>query len=116
MHRDLKPENILFTSDNTVLVLKIIDFGRYKILKPKELVNELAGTVRVVFNVIALLDYLAPEIIKNVAYDEACDMWSCGVIMYLLLTGALPFKGITKEKTLEAIRTVELDYSDKVWS
>jgi serine/threonine protein kinase len=47
IHRDLKPENILFSNDNTVLMLKIIDFGRSKILKPKELVNELAGTVLV---------------------------------------------------------------------
>lgn len=58
---------------------------------------------------------MAPEIIRNVAYNEACDMWSCGVIMYLLLTGYLPFKGNTKEETLEAIKTVKLSYSDKVW-
>jgi len=43
-------------------------------------------------------------------------MWSCGVIMYLLLTNTLPFKGSTNELTLEAIKTAEVDYSDKVWS
>jgi calcium-dependent protein kinase len=59
---------------------------------------------------------LAPEIIENIAYNEACDMWSCGVIMYLLLTGNLPFRGKTKEEVLYAIKNVNLDYNDKVWS
>ena len=45
IHRDLKPENIVFTEDSDSLALKVIDFGRSKILKPNEKVNELAGTV-----------------------------------------------------------------------
>ena len=45
IHRDIKPENILFADDNGSLMLKVIDFGRSKIMKPKEKVSELAGTV-----------------------------------------------------------------------
>lgn len=115
MHRDLKPENILFTDDKPSLMLKVIDFGRSKFLKPREKVNELAGTV-FFYLILLKLYYLAPEIVKNQAYNESCDMWSCGVIMYLLITGSLPFKESSNEKTLEAISTAEVKYGETVWS
>lgn len=55
MHRDLKPENILFTNDDSTLMLKVIDFGRSRILKAREKVNELAGTVILTFNIVVIL-------------------------------------------------------------
>lgn len=59
---------------------------------------------------------MAPEIVNKQHYDESCDMWSCGVVMYLLVTGSLPFKGKLQEETLSLIQTKEVDYSDIIWS
>lgn len=55
IHRDLKPENILFTEDRKSPLLKVIDFGRSKLLKPREKVNELAGTVFLLYTSLVVL-------------------------------------------------------------
>ena len=47
---------------------------------------------------------MAPEILNNEQYNESCDIWSCGVIMYLLLSGKPPFYERTREATIEAIK------------
>eukprot|EP00826_Nyctotherus_ovalis_P029609 TRINITY_DN2344_c0_g2_i1.p1 TRINITY_DN2344_c0_g2~~TRINITY_DN2344_c0_g2_i1.p1 ORF type:complete len:451 (+),score=103.28 TRINITY_DN2344_c0_g2_i1:187-1539(+) len=79
IHRDLKPENILYTSKGT---LKLIDFGIS--VKSEAAANEkLAGTAQ----------YIAPEIYVDEIYSTACDVWSLGVIMYVLLSGHLPIGG-----------------------
>ena len=69
--------------------LKLIDFGCSKIfsVKKNNFNDENIGTIT----------YSSPEVLKN-NYTEKCDIWSCGVIMYLLLTGELPFNGITEEQ------------------
>lgn len=80
-HRDLKPENILIDEQNRV---KIIDFGTAGRVDPKKGIIGLKGTSY----------YVAPEVIdEKYAYDEKCDIWSIGVIMYVLLTGCAPFNG-----------------------
>lgn len=58
---------------------------------------------------------MAPEVVNKQDYNESCDMWSCGVIMYFLITGALPFKGATKEETLSAITNNKVNYESKKW-
>lgn len=79
IHRDLKPENILYTSKGT---LKLIDFGIS--VKSEAAANEkLAGTAQ----------YIAPEVYVDEIYSTACDIWSLGVIMYVLLSGHLPIGG-----------------------
>lgn len=75
VHRDLKPENILFNSN--LQIVKLIDFGMSKILQDENaLMNTKLGTPY----------YISPEILKG-KYDKSCDMWSIGVIAFVLLAG-----------------------------
>ena len=84
IHRDLNPENILIMDRNDLGYprIKICDFGTSKILEK--------GTKQK--NVVGSLYYIAPEVLKK-SYNEKCDIWSCGVIMYILLSQRLPFSG-----------------------
>lgn len=90
-HRDLKPENILLDSqDRTRLNIKITDFGFAKFHDPhsEEGMSDMLGSPL----------YMAPEIIKKLPYDYKVDIWSMGVILYIMMTGRPPFKGRTKEE------------------
>eukprot|EP00058_Branchiostoma_floridae_P000062 XP_002585550.1 hypothetical protein BRAFLDRAFT_126049 [Branchiostoma floridae] len=82
VHRDLKPENLLFTSEADDAELKIVDFGFAK-LKPE---NQPLTTP------CFTLHYAAPEVLKDDGYDESCDLWSLGVILYTMLSGKVPFQ------------------------
>jgi serine/threonine protein kinase len=83
-HRDLKPENILLESkDRNNLEIKISDFGFSCFFDPKEGLDLVLGSPL----------YMAPEIILNKKYNEKVDIWSIGVISYMLLTGRNPFPG-----------------------
>lgn len=88
VHRDLKPENILF-DDETI---KIIDFGSSKSFHPKKTMKACHGTPY----------YIAPEVLIG-NYSEKCDVWSCGVILYILLSGVPPFNGADDEEIINAI-------------
>lgn len=82
VHRDLKPENILIDKELNNSV-KVIDFGTSVFYqKDGELLSKLLGTPY----------YIAPEVL-NKKYDERCDVWSIGVILYVLLSGKPPFNG-----------------------
>lgn len=89
VHRDLKPENILFDGTN----IKIIDFGTSREYNGKARMKTLYGTSY----------YIAPEVI-NQSYNEKCDEWSCGVIMYILLSGLPPFNGSNDEEIMRAVK------------
>jgi len=81
-HRDLKPENLLFTDTADDAILKLTDFGFAKEGNNEQLpLNTPCYTPY----------YVAPEILSNNKYDKACDIWSMGVIMYILLCGYPPF-------------------------
>ncbi|XP_066280404.1 ribosomal protein S6 kinase alpha-5-like [Branchiostoma lanceolatum] len=82
VHRDLKPENLLFASESDDAELKIVDFGFAK-LKPE---NQPLTTP------CFTLHYAAPEVLKDDGYDESCDLWSLGVILYTMLSGKVPFQ------------------------
>ena len=83
VHRDLKPENILLdTKKNNII--KIIDWGTARFFEKNKKMNKVSGTPY----------YIAPEVLFE-KYDEKCDVWSCGVIMYILLCGYPPFNGET---------------------
>lgn len=80
-HRDLKPENILMASDDDTAELKIVDFGLSKIIGPNESSLDPFGT----------LSYVAPEVLLQKPYGKEVDLWSLGVITYLMLSRVLPF-------------------------
>ena len=104
VHRDLKPENILF--DRDLSTVKLIDFGMSKILEDENaLMNTKLGTPY----------YISPEVLKG-KYDKSCDMWSIGVITYVLLTGEPPFYGINAVALFKKIRTCDFEFSQDVWS
>lgn len=83
-HCDLKPDNFLFLDDAEDADLKIIDFGMSKILKQREYLKSFRGTPY----------YIAPEVLEG-KYSEHCDMWSYGVVMFVMLYGYPPFHGDT---------------------
>ncbi len=100
IHRDLKPENIMITEreKNGCLQVKIIDFGTAKISDKGEVENRYVGSSY----------YMAPEVIKR-KYNEKCDLWSCGVIMYILLSGKPPFDGDDDNEILENVKIGKYD-------
>ena len=94
IHRDLKPENILIDrEDNGYYQIKIIDFGTAKIFEKDKAEQKVIGSCY----------YIAPEVLsKN--YNEKCDLWSCGVILYILLTGRPPFGGPNEDDIIKKIK------------
>ncbi len=99
IHRDLKPENILFEKKKeNRFDIKIIDFGTAKIFEHNKQENIIIGSSY----------YIAPEVLKK-KYNQKCDLWSCGVILYVLLTGIAPFSGDSDAIILEKIRIGKYD-------
>lgn len=101
VHRDIKPENILLDKKDS-LSLKIIDFDTATFYG-KEKFHEMFGTPL----------YMAPEVVKG-TYNEKCDMWSCGMIMYILLSGAPPYDG-TDEMIFKIIKNVQIKLEGENW-
>jgi len=93
MHRDLKPENILLERAGMDSNIKIINFGSSMSFDdPSSLTKDIVGTAY----------YIAPEVMKK-QYDYKCDVWSCGVMMYILLSGTPPFDGKNDEEILQNV-------------
>jgi serine/threonine protein kinase len=95
-HRDLKPENILLDSkDEKRFNIKITDFGFARSHDPEseDGLTDMLGSPL----------YMAPEIIKKLPYDRKIDIWSLGVILYIMLTGKPPFRGKTKDEIFTAV-------------
>ncbi|XP_078418143.1 ribosomal protein S6 kinase alpha-5 isoform X3 [Cetorhinus maximus] len=97
VHRDLKPENLLYADDSDSTEIKVIDFG-FARLKPPD--NQPLKTP------CFTLHYAAPELLKDDGYDESCDLWSLGVILYTMLSGKVPFQ--CEEKTLTSTSAEEI--------
>ena len=100
IHRDLKPENVLMTSEKDDGDIRILDFGLSKISIPNEKCTEPYGT----------LTYCAPEIILDEPYNKEVDMWSLGVMTYLMVSGRLPFNSEDENKIARKIAFDEPDY------
>ena len=107
VHRDLKPENILLEDkkDDGDFQIKVIDFGASMRFDPSKKMNQVFGTAY----------YIAPEILK-LEYNEKCDVWSVGVILYILLSGKPPFGGENDKEILDNVRTGIFSMSGNEWS
>ena len=108
IHRDLKPENVLIESEEEArkefFTVKLIDFGTSDKMKKGQKLDLQVGTPY----------YTAPEVLNN-NYNEKCDLWSCGVMMYLMLCGKQPFNGDNDDEIYEKIRLCKIDFNDEEW-
>nr|WDD38933.1 calcium-dependent protein kinase-like protein [Fagopyrum tataricum] len=104
MHRDLKPENFLFANKKETAALKAIDFGLSVFFKPGERFNEIVGSPY----------YMAPEVLKR-DYGPEVDVWSAGVILYILLCGVPPFWAETEQGVARAIIRSVIDFRRDPW-
>ena len=107
-HRDIKLENILVeqeitSNDEQLLNVKLIDFGTSNYVKTE---NTNYFTVKV-----GSPFYMAPEVL-NKKYNNKCDIWSCGVIMFMLLRGHPPFKGENQEELFKSIQNDIINYNE----
>lgn len=104
VHRDLKPENMLFSTRDENSPLKLIDFGTCKHFEKNGRINERVGSPY----------YIAPEVISG-NYNEKCDIWSLGVILYVILSGSPPFNGKNENEILLSIAEQELLFEGSKW-
>lgn len=109
IHRDLKPENILIETQaeakQEYFTIKIIDFGTSDVYR-----NRSNSRIKRLTEKIGSSYYIAPEVL-NGDYNEKCDIWSCGVIMYMLLCGSPPFDGANDTEIFKSILKSELNFS-----
>ena len=126
-HRDLKLENILFSTESPMSPIKIIDFGFSVFMDKnnekskedkKDKDNENTDPKKFGFrrlkSKVGTLYYISPEIIKG-NYDEKCDIWACGVILYILLAGYPPFSGNTDKEVYNLITNLKYDFDKERW-
>ncbi|GAA0156134.1 non-receptor serine/threonine protein kinase [Lithospermum erythrorhizon] len=103
VHRDLKPENFLFVNEDEDSPLKIIDFG-LSVLNHGELLTDMVGNPY----------YVAPDVLLR-SYGPEADVWSAGVIIYMILSGSPPFYGETQEEIFKEILHGNVDFSSDPW-
>lgn len=104
-HLDLKPENVMLKNSNS-RQLKLIDFGLSKKLKPGEEIREMLGTT----------EFVSPEVINYEPLSLNTDMWSLGVIAYIMLSGASPFLGDTQQETYANVIACDYEFDEELFS
>ncbi|KAK8967580.1 Calcium-dependent protein kinase 1 [Platanthera guangdongensis] len=104
MHRDLKPENFLFVSQAEDALLKTIDFGLSIFFKPGETFSDVVGSPY----------YVAPEVLLK-KYGPEADVWSAGVIIYILLSGVPPFWAEAEQAIFDEVLDGDLDFESDPW-
>jgi calcium-dependent protein kinase len=104
VHRDLKPENFLLSCAGSVSELKAIDFGLSTFFQPGKMLSDIVGSAY----------YVAPEVLRK-KYSSQCDIWSCGVILYILLCGIPPFYAETEMAIFRAVIKGDVDFVGHPW-
>eukprot|EP01055_Gregarina_sp_Pseudo9_P005698 Gregarina_sp_Pseudo_9__5697@NODE_815_length_2174_cov_11_253396_g766_i0_p1_GENE_NODE_815_length_2174_cov_11_253396_g766_i0NODE_815_length_2174_cov_11_253396_g766_i0_p1_ORF_typecomplete_len604_score87_23Pkinase/PF00069_25/2e78Pkinase_Tyr/PF07714_17/1_1e43EFhand_7/PF13499_6/8_7e12EFhand_7/PF13499_6/1_7e16EFhand_8/PF13833_6/6_6e06EFhand_8/PF13833_6/1_7e05EFhand_8/PF13833_6/1_3e08EFhand_11/PF08976_11/2_8e05EFhand_11/PF08976_11/5_7e11EFhand_1/PF00036_32/4_2e03EFhand_1/PF00036_32/9_2e05EFhand_1/PF00036 len=104
MHRDLKPENLLFADPSPISPLKVIDWGFAAQCAKNHRFSSVVGTPY----------YVAPEVLYG-NYNKLCDLWSAGVILYILLSGYPPFHGKDNREILEKVKTGNYNFDTRAW-
>uniref|UniRef100_J3M0R9 non-specific serine/threonine protein kinase n=1 Tax=Oryza brachyantha TaxID=4533 RepID=J3M0R9_ORYBR len=104
MHRDLKPENFLLANKDNDLSLKAIDFGLSVFFKPGQVFTDVVGSPY----------YVAPEVLLK-EYGPEADVWTAGVILYILLSGVPPFWAETQQGIFDAVLKGVIDFDSDPW-
>ncbi|KAK3025620.1 hypothetical protein RJ639_042118 [Escallonia herrerae] len=104
VHRDLKPENFLFTSKDENSQLKAIDFGLSDFVRADEKLSDIVGSAY----------YVAPEVLHR-SYSTEADVWSVGVVAYILLCGSRPFWSRTESGIFRAVLKADLNFDEAPW-
>lgn len=107
VHRDLKPENILLANPRPDSPIKIADFGLSKLYDPdtRDNLQTMCGTP----------GYVAPEVLRKRGYGAAVDMWSLGIVTYIMLCGFPPFYEESREKLFRRIVKGSFDFPSPYW-
>jgi len=106
VHRDLKPENLLFKTRESSSDIMITDFGLAKLVDEQQALKTACGTP----------NYVAPEILMQKGYGKEVDVWSLGVILYILLCGYPPFYDEQDAALFEIIMKGTFDFDERYWS
>jgi calcium-dependent protein kinase len=104
VHRDLKPENLLYLNKDENSPIKVIDFGMSKRFDSKHFMSEKVGTAY----------YISPEVLQG-KYDEKCDIWSAGVILYIIICGYPCFNGEDDDEIFAAIQKGKIAFPSPEW-
>ena len=105
VHRDIKSDNILFAGQDISSPVKLIDFGISVKFEKDTKLKDKTGTVL----------YIAPEVISG-SYDEKCDIWSLGVLLYMMLCGQPPFYGSSRKEVMTKIKKGKFQFKSKIWN
>ncbi|KAL6213458.1 hypothetical protein ACLB2K_012905 [Fragaria x ananassa] len=108
VHRDLKPENFLYTAKDESSPLKAIDFGLSDFAKPVWLIDERLN------DIVGSAYYVAPEVLHR-SYSTEADVWSVGVIAYILLCGSRPFWARTESGIFRAVLKADPSFDEAPW-
>ena len=105
-HCDMKPKNLLLMSDDNDSFIKLADFGFAARVHESKSLTKQCGTPF----------FVAPEILTRKPYDQQSDMWSVGCIVFLLLSGTLPFLGRSQKELFRKIVAGKYEFSDSSWN
>ncbi|KAJ3446604.1 serine/threonine-protein kinase fhke-related [Anaeramoeba flamelloides] len=105
VHRDLKPDNILLASKESDTDIKLCDFGFARLVPESGQISTKVGTI----------NYRAPETLTQGTFGKECDLWSCGVILYILVSGTMPFHNQKDIPIHKQILTATFDFPEELF-